>query len=142
MISFQAHYRGRFINMLRWPQLSNLWEKVKEQPNGWYIYLVGEPVPTAPVEVASLNQFIQEVDKLLRKEHNYDYCGIVYADDKDNPSMIKVFDPNNLGAVCGSSGTVVPPRWILTRIPPEPIIDEAPLPKNRQRWWHFFKFGH
>ena len=55
--------------------------------------------------------------------------------------MIKIFDPNNLGAVCGSSGSVVPPRWLLTRIPPETIIDNAPTPANRKRWWQrlFYK---
>lgn len=134
-ISFQEHYKGRFLNMLRWPQLDKLWERVKAQPKGWYVYFVGETVPTAPVDAAALNKFIQEIDILLKKEHDYDYCGIVYADDKETPAMIKIFDPNNLGAVCGASGTVVPPRWLLTRIPPETIVDEAPIPKNRQRWW-------
>jgi len=90
-------------------------------------------VPTAPVDATELNRFIEEVDQLLRKEHDYDYCGIVYAD--ETPTMIKIFDPNNLGAVCGSSGTVVPPRWLLTRIQPEAIVDDAPTPANRKRWW-------
>ena len=133
--SFQQHYKGSFTNMLRWHQLDKLWENVKVQANGWYIYFVGETLPSAPVEATALVQFIQEIDKLLRSEHDYDYCGIVYADDKENPSMIKIFDPNNLGAVCGSSGTVVPPRWLLTRIPPATIVDEAITPLNRKRWW-------
>ncbi len=140
-MNFQEHFQGRFSNMLRWPQLDQLWDKVYEQPNDWYIYFVGELVPTAPVEAVELKQFIQEVDKLLHKEHDYDYCGIVYADNKEKPTMIKIFDPNNLGAVCGSSGSVVPPRWLLTRIPPETIIDNAPTPANRKRWWQrlFYK---
>ncbi len=121
--------------MLRWPQLVQLWDQVKAQPNGWYIYFVGETVPTVPVEAAALNKFIQEVDKLLHQEHDFDYCGIVYADDKKTPAMVKIFDPNNLGATCGSSGTVVPPRWLLTRIPPQSITDDAPTPANRKRWW-------
>ena len=134
-ILFQQHYTGRFINMLRWHQLEDLWETIKAQPHGWYIYFVGEPVPTTPVQHIELRQFIQEVDQLLRQEHDYDYCGIVYADDKETPAMIKIYDPHNLGAVCGSSGTTIPPRWLLTRIPPESIIDNAPTPNNRKRWW-------
>lgn len=133
--SFQEHYKGSFINMLRWDHLEYLWDKVKAQPNGWYLYFVGQTLPTAPVAASALNEFIQEIDQLLRKEHDYDYCGIVYADDKETPSMVKIFDPNNLGAVCGSSGSVVPPRWLLTRIPPEIIADDAPTPANRKRWW-------
>jgi hypothetical protein len=54
--------------------------------------------------------------------------------------MIKIFDPNNLGMVCGTSNTPVPPRWLLTRIPPEAILDDAPL--NRKRWWQkLFSIG-
>ena len=134
-MTFQQHYHGRFTNMLRWHQLDQLWEKIKAQPNGWYVYFVGENVPTAPVDATALNKFIQEVDKLLRQEHDFDYCGIVYADDRETPAMVKIFDPNNLGATCGSSGTVVPPRWLLTRIPPQPIVDNMPTPANRKRWW-------
>ncbi len=135
-MNFQQHYKGRFINMLRWPQLDYLWDKVKAQPNGWYIYFVGQTVPTAPVQTLELKLFIREIDKLLRKEHDYDYCGIVYTDDRETPSMVKIFDPNNLGAVCGGSGSVVLPRWLLTRIPPETIVDDGPTPANRKRWWH------
>jgi hypothetical protein len=142
MLSFQEHYKGRFINMLRWHHLDELWEQVKAQPEGWYIYFVGEPLPTEPVDVARLNQFIEEIDQLLRKEHDYNYCGIVYADDKNTPTMIKIFDPNNLGMVCGTSDTPVPPRWLLTRIPPEAILDDAPTPLNRKRWWQkLFSIG-
>ena len=134
-MTFQQHYQGRFTNMLRWPQLDQLWERIKAQPNGWYIYFIGESVPTAPVDATALNKFIQEVNQLLHKEHDFDYCGIVYADDRETPAMVKIFDPNNLGATCGSSGTVVPPRWLLTRIPPQPIVDNMPTPANRKRWW-------
>jgi hypothetical protein len=134
-LSFHQHYKGRFINILNWHHLEQLWESVQAQPVGWYIYLVGEPVPTMPVDVATLNQFIQEIHQLLRREHDYDYCGIVYVDDKHEPKMIKIFDPNNLGAVCGSSGASVLPRWLLTRLPPEALVDSAPLPLERKRWW-------
>jgi len=40
-MNFQQHYKGSFINMLRWSQLDQLWDKVKAQPNDWYIYFVG-----------------------------------------------------------------------------------------------------
>ncbi|MDM8559052.1 hypothetical protein [Candidatus Parabeggiatoa sp. HSG14] len=135
MTSFQKHYKGRFINMLRWSQLDQLWDKVKAQPEDWYIYFVGETTPITPADAVALNHFIEEIDQLLHKEHQYDYCGIVYADNKEKPSMVKIFDPHNLGSSCGSSGIAIPPRWLLTRILPESIVDEAPIPNNRKRWW-------
>ena len=132
---FQQQYRGRFIGILRWPQLDELWERVKASPEGWYIYFIGEAVPTSPVKIEMLYQFIDEVDKLLHRDHHHDYCGIVYADDKENPALIKIFDPNNLGATCGSSGKIVPPRWVLSRLAPQLIADDAPVPASRKRWW-------
>jgi hypothetical protein len=134
-MTFQQHYNGRFIGILRWPQLDTLWQAVRAQPEGWYAYLVSADLPGDPLPAADLLRFVEEVDGLLRAEHVYDYCGIVYADNLQTPGMIKIFDPHNLGASCGSSGRVIPPRWLLSRIPPEPIHDEAPLPGSRKRWW-------
>ena len=134
-VSFQEHYNGRFCGVLRWHQLDNLWQSVRHKPHGWYVYLVNGEIPAEPVTIETLDLFIQEVDSLLREEHDYDYCGIVYADSLDAPQMIKIFDPSNLGASCGSCGRVVPPRWLLSRIQPEPIFDEMPLPGVRKRWW-------
>ncbi len=137
MTAFQQLYNGRLVNMLRWHHLDELWDKVKQtQPDGWYVYLIGEAVPTTPVDATGLDQFIQEVDTFLHQRHDHDYCGIVYADDRNNPSMIKIFDPTHLGAVCGSSATKILPRWLLTRIPPEVIVDDPPA----QNWWRGFTF--
>jgi hypothetical protein len=133
--AFQQKYRGRFVGILRWHQLDELWERVKTMPEGWYVYFIGEPVPTRPIKAENLYQFIDEVDKLLHRDHHHDYCGIVYVDDKENPTMIKIFDPNNLGYSCGSSGKIVPPRWLLSRLAPQVIEDDAPVPASRRRWW-------
>ncbi|MCV6636321.1 hypothetical protein [Candidatus Albibeggiatoa sp. nov. NOAA] len=132
---FKTMYNGSFTSALRWPQLDALWKQVKTQPTGWYIYCVGEPLPTQPAAPDHLFAFIQEVDKLLRQDHDYDYCGIVYADNMTQPSLIKIYDPNNLGASCGSSGQKVEPRWILSQIIPQQIHNDAPIPMNRKRWW-------
>jgi hypothetical protein len=134
-ISFKQHYQGAFTNMLRWHQLDQLWARVKAEPAGWYVYFVGKAVPLNPVDAETCHQFIDEIDQLLRHEHDYDYCGIVYADSPQNPILIKIFDPNHLGASCGSSGEVIPPGWILSRIPPEPIEHTLLIPENRKRWW-------
>ncbi len=133
--SFKQHYVSSFTNMLRWHQLDELWKNVKNNAEGWYIYLIGDTVPDTAVTSEELYQFIQEIDELLHREHDYDYCGIVYADNKESPLMIKIFDPSNLGSACGCSGQVIPPRWLLTRIPPEAIIDDTIIPANRIRWW-------
>lgn len=135
-VTFHEYYRnGRFHGILRWNQLDALWHTVSDKPEGWYAYLVNEDVPDKPLNETELRRFIAEVDRLLRTEHEHDYCGIVYADNPGDPLLIKIFDPNNLGASCGSSGKVIPPRWLLSRIKPEAIVDEAPLPASRRRWW-------
>ncbi len=125
---------GRFVGILRWDDLERLWERLAAEPAGWYVYQVGEAPPAQPLEASNFRRFLAEVDTLLRQEHDEDYCGIVYADDRDQPTLVKIYDPNNLGASCGSSGRFIPPRWILSRQRPE-AIEEPITPANRRRWW-------
>lgn len=134
---FLASYNGYFKNMLRWDDLDRLWATLKSQAaDQWYVYAVGETPPTAPTPKDKLGTFIEELDRLLHREHDEDYCGIVYADNEAEPGFIKVYDPNNLGSVCGSSSLPPPfPGWILSTIPPVDLNVAIPLPGNRKRWW-------
>ena len=132
---FASCMNGQFQGILRWQDLDDLWSRVRAEPEGWHVSLVGEAAPEAPLATDALEHFIEEMDALLRREHEFDYCGIVYADDPAQPGLIKIFDPHNLGSSCGSSGAKIPPRWVLSRIKPARIEDDAPLPNNRKRWW-------
>jgi hypothetical protein len=132
---FSARMNGRFHGMLHWHQLDALWRQVRIAPEGWYVSLIGEVPTLEPVTPEALDNFVSEVDALLHREHEYEYCGIVYADDPENPSFIKIYDPHNLGSSCGSGGVRIQPRWVLSRMQPALIADEAPLPNSRKRWW-------
>ena len=128
-------FRGSFTSMLRWPQLDSLWETLRQQAKPWYIYAVGETPPENPVDAQKLNTFIDEIDTLLRREHDEDYCGIVYVDKPADPGFIKIYDPNNLGVSCGFSDNPPLPGWILSLIPPVDLPTALPPPGNRRRWW-------
>jgi len=129
-------FRGRFTSVMRWHQLDDFWTVLRKRAGkGWYIYAVGEQPPEAASSEDQLLTFIDEVDSLLRKEHDEDYCGIVYVDDKESPDFIKIFDPNNLGVSCGFSDNPPLPGWILSRIPPVELEQALNPPGNRRRWW-------
>lgn len=132
--AYLAAFRGSFTSALRWPQLDALWQRVRAQPEGWFIYAVGEPPPGAASSGADLLHFIDQIDALLHREHDEDYCGIVYADDPANPAMVKIYDPNNLGVSCGYSDNPPLPGWVLSRLPPEDL-EAARQPAGRRRWW-------
>ena len=134
---FFKAFRGSFVSLLRWPQFDEFWEKMhKLADSEWYIYAVGEPPPEAPASKVELLKFLDESSKLLRKEHEEDYCGIVYVDDKVNPAFIKIFDPNNLGVSCGFSDNPPLPGWIISRIKPTNLSNLIKPTKSRQRWWN------
>jgi hypothetical protein len=118
---------------MRWPDLGSLWERVLEA-GPWYVYAVAEPPPREPLDTDALRGFLAELDELLRREHAHDYCGIVYADDLEQPTMVKIFDPNRLGACCGSSGVCVLPGWVLSRQTPTALPVQAPT-AARRAWW-------
>lgn len=134
--SFRAAYRGRFQGILSWQDLERLWERLRKSPAGWFVYAVGEPPPTETAPPAAFQRFLDEVGALLRREHGEDYCGIVYVDDPARPGFVKIFDPHNLGVVCGASDHPPPPGWIVSRLPPEDVSDRTPRPGIRRRWWY------
>jgi hypothetical protein len=134
---FISRYRGYFRSMLRWNELDTLWQQLRQTPEkSWYIYAVGETPPQQPVEHAQLEHFIEQIDELLRREHDEDYCGIVYVDNVENPGYIKIYDPHNLGSVCGPGFGPPPfPGWILSLLAPADLNVAFPPPANRRRWW-------
>lgn len=130
---FAQRYRGRLWSVMSWDQLSVFWQRIA--PEDWYLYAVGEPVPAAPATAAQTTAFIARIDALLRDEHHHDYCGIVYADDVEHPSFVKIYDPNNLGVSCGFSTNPPLPGWIMSRMPPDDLTPPQPLAGGRRRWW-------
>jgi hypothetical protein len=133
---FLTAFRGTFSGVLRWEQLTQLWERLRAAADdNWYLYAVGEEPPVATVPADALLRFIAEIDELLRREHEEDYCGIVYVDDFEAPSFVKIFDPNNLGVSCGYSDNPPLPGWILSRLPPADLQAPMQQPGNRRRWW-------
>ncbi len=133
--AFIATFRGSFTSMLRWPQLDQLWQVLREQDfKRWYIYAVGESPPQNCADSAQLHRFINEIDTLIRREHQEEYCGIVYADKDKDPSFIKIYDPGNLGVSCGFSDNPPLPGWILSLEMPTDL-GNLPQSGNRRRWW-------
>lgn len=129
-------FKGYFNGILEWQALSQFWQTVREnEGEGWFIYAVGETPPTTMASNQELNQFLEEVDKLLRRDHQEEYCGIVYADSREKPTFIKIFDPNNLGMVCGSSDNPPLPGWILSKLQPIDLPAAMPQTGSRRRWW-------
>lgn len=134
---FMEKFQGRLLGILRWEQLDELWQTIQSgTTDDWHIYHIGEPPPLTACKSEQLHHFVEEVDKLLRHDHDEDYCGIVYVDDKTQPGFVKIYDPNNLGHVCGSSGAPPPlPGWILSKLQPIDLEAAMPPPGNRKKWW-------
>ncbi len=135
---FQRLYTGRLWSVLAWDQLAALWQRI-DPAAGWYLHAFGvSPAPTSgatPAAPERVSAFMAGIDDLLGSEHRETYCGIVYADNLENPRLIKIFDPNNLGSSCGSSKHPPGPGWIMSRLPPKGLGVEKPAPAGRQRWW-------
>ena len=135
MTEFQRLYSGRLWSVLAWDQLTALWQRI-DPAAGWYLIAVGaSPAPTVAADAVTVGAFIERIDTLLRAEHHESYCGIVYADDLENPCLIKIYDPNNLGSSCGSSRNPPLPGWIMSRAAPDELVSARPAPENRKRWW-------
>lgn len=136
MSEFETRLDGLLYSLLSWDQLTAFWPRV-DVDAGWYLYAVGQNVPDAPASRQQVNDFIQQIDALLRKEHEEKYCGIVYADDLQNPQFIVIYDPHHLGVSCGSSKDRVLPGWVMSQVAPTDLQPRV-VPNNRKRWWENF----
>ena len=136
MSDFLQKYRGFLSGIMQWHDLDRLWQVIRQQNDGgWFVYQVGEAVPEVCVATDKLDQFIRSIDELLHREHEHDYCGIVYVDDVQSPELVKIYDPNNLGVSCGFSDNPPLPGWVLSRIKPVDLEAAFPPPASRKRWW-------
>ncbi len=137
---FYTAFTGAFQGILKWENLDTLWDVVKARKEDWFIYAIGEKPPEKTASRVELKHFIDELDRLLRREHGEEYCGIVYTDDIQEPKFIKIFDPNNIGTSCSIAKTPPLPGWILSVAPPIDLPDklrqETFQDKSRKRWWN------
>ena len=134
---FDALFDGTLYSLMSWQQLAEFWQRV-DRSAGWYLYALGEDRPESPADAEHVDTFIREIDALLHKDHHEDYCGIVYADNVEQPSLIKIYDPNHLGSSCGSIGYRVLPGWVMSITPPSDLSPSHFVPQNRRRWWQGF----
>ena len=133
---FLAAFRGSFTSALRWSDLDALWLRLRaDADGGWHLYAIGEPPPTLAADASTVERFIDEIDVLLRREHDERLCGIVYADDLRIPSLVKIYDPNNLGVACGSSSNPPLPGWVMSKLLPTDLPALQLVPSGRRRWW-------
>ncbi|HUW37287.1 MAG TPA: hypothetical protein VMV91_08130 [Rhodocyclaceae bacterium] len=131
---FDSLYAGRLWSVMSWDGLAAFWARI-DPTSPWYLYAVGEPPPTAPAAAAEIAEFLRRIDELLRREHHESYCGIVYADDLERPSFVKIYDPGHLGSSCGSGKHPPLPGWIMSPVPPSDLQAARPAPEGRRRWW-------
>lgn len=134
-IEFMQAFRGSFYGLRSWQDLADFWQVLNTQAEDWYVYAIGEAPPQHVLTAKQLQHFITEIDVLLHREHDEEYCGIVYVDSKTAPTYIKIYDPNNLGVVCGFSDNPPLPGWILSRIPPVDLQAAIQVTQSRRRWW-------
>lgn len=82
--------------VLRWTQLDQLWRSMATVES-WYLYEPGRELPTNPISQNRLLQVARQINSFLHQEHDADYCGLVYTDDLNNPSLLKIYHPKKWG---------------------------------------------
>jgi hypothetical protein len=134
---FHGRLKGTFYGVLQWSQLDELWARLKA--GQWFFYQIGEALPVTPLSGDELAVRLDALNTLLRQDHDFHFCGIVYADDLERPTLVKVYDPNHIGSSCSCSEAPSPPAWVLSIAPPALIEKHVPVANNRRRWWQLFQ---
>lgn len=136
---YMQAFKGYFRGLKGWDDLSRFWETLRQHNQGqWYVYTTGQRPPASPLSRTDLEAFILLADQELRTQHEEDYCGIVYADNTEVPTFIKVYDPKNLGVVCGFSDNPPLPKWVLSHLKPIDLEAATTPPSRWKKLLHHF----
>lgn len=127
---FWRAYGGKFAGIPGWDKFDRFWARFEELGGDWYVFDPTGDAPDAPETDPAAAR--AEARACVEQMRNRGFCGSVFADDLDAPSFVKVFDPYKMGGVCGGSGDRVLPRWIFSRIAPDPLplLPEPPARKG------------
>jgi hypothetical protein len=141
MSNYIDEFQGRFIGIMQWDDCHELFNKLIDRPTDWFLYDTLTTVPTSTVDTQNFKKNIHEIKKILTEEHQERYCGIVYTNNLEDPSFVKIFHPNNLGKSCGSSEHPPIPQWLLSKTPPIDVIEKfGPPEKEKGFVSKFLKF--
>ena len=132
MSSYIDEFQGRFIGIMQWDDCHALLQKLIEHPNDWYLYDTLNQVPKNQVDADEFVKTLKTIKEILTDEHQERYCGIVYTNDLENPSFVKIFHPKNIGKSCGSSEHPPIPQWLLSKTKPIDVVEKFGLPKEKR----------
>ncbi len=124
-------FQGRFQGLLDWPAVDDLWRRLAGAGGEWWVWELDGDLPAAPLSGDDFAAALARMgamydDEVRRRSH----AGTVYVDDPADPAFVKVFDPWKMGAVCGSSGERILPRYVVSRMAPDaPLPEPAPPPR-------------
>ena len=116
---FWQAYRGRFHGIPTWDGFDAFWARLAASGGDWYVFDPTADAPAAPHPAFATA--LADARATVEQVRNRGFCGAVFADDLDTPGFVKVFDPYRMGGVCGGSAERVMPKWIFSRLPPDPL---------------------
>ena len=134
-------YKSKFYGMLHWSDLDALWRNLENRAMSqtntqWYIYDLNAQPPVTSTSNSELLSFVRNIDQWLRDTHQEKYCGVVYADDKENPGFIKIFHPKRMGhGVCSIAKDAPFPGWVISTLKPTDLNQPQAASAS---WWKKF----
>jgi hypothetical protein len=126
---FWRAYQGPFSGVLKWSDVDALWAWLADNNEGWFAFDPDQAAPDAPLAADEFATFLQGAVDLVNSRRERSMSGAIYRDDVDSPTMLKIFDPVNMGSACSISGERVMPRWILSRMKPDDLPVPEPMAK-------------
>lgn len=135
-MTFSEIFQGKMYGVLSWQKFDGVWDHLRANPSGWYVWQCDQPQPTEPMSKAELTTFLVQSETFLRKQDRAKRCGFVYLDDPESPTFLKIFHPRKMGSGCGCSGEPVLPYWTISKVAPAPFVSQQEVVCEREEIAH------
>ncbi len=138
MTEFADRYWGRLPACIRWEHAEAAAEHIAGSEVPWYAASPedGTAAAVQELDAAGAAALLRERLAEMRRLKQGPYCNLVFMDDREAPSLLKLFHPRRAGDACRVGGDPIPPWLVISRLP----IDTAAFrrgeaPAQEQGLW-------
>jgi TusA-related sulfurtransferase len=133
--------RGTLAGIIDWQVLDQIFSIIQNSNDAkWRLYSNETPMPgVTDAKVVDTRggvaSSLTALNAYLRQAHPRNYCGLVFTDSLNEPTLLRVFDPKFVTSMCNIYGNTPEPGWVIS------TMDAAQLAASQQSSPKFHDHG-
>jgi hypothetical protein len=126
MSKYHFQFEKPLWGLLQWEDWERLIKSIRKHDEKWHVHFIPNSHPVEIVRGAELAEMLVEINDLMQKKCKCKFMNNIYVDDLDSPSLIKIYENNEVACSHEMSSHRGGPLWILLK-PDQDNVSESTL---------------